>query len=302
MTLRNIAKSLINKCGYDLNLYRVAPKQYEGKSLAFIHIAKCGGTSVDLALRSALAAPNERRINRDATIAASLNTFAASQHELASNIKQQTAFSEHHARQLQTVLAYHLGLNWRFVSGHVAISTAILDGYQSQYDFVTVLRDPIQRFVSNYIYNKMTNTSHIMPPNALSQDNLIAEAQQILTSKRGWHMANTNTMFLTGRYPKDAADASAMQQEVEINLSKFSVVGFLDNLADFEQQCSVLTGRDIKIGQHNITSRFEDEQQMQTKETLREFFASKTSQSKLQTLCASELVNYEKAIARFGHR
>lgn len=300
MTLRNIAESLINKCGYDLSLYRVAPKQYEGKSLAFIHIAKCGGTSVDLALRSALAAPNERRINRDATIAASLNTFAVSQHQLASNIEQQTAFSEHHARQLQTVLAYHLGLNWRFVSGHVAISTAILDGYQSQYDFVTVLRDPIQRFVSNYIYNKMTNTSHIMPPNALSQDNLIAEAQQILTSKRGWHMANTNTMFLTGRYPKDAADALAMQQEVAINLSKFSVVGFLDNLADFEQQCTALTGRNINIGQHNVTSRFEDEQQQIAKNTLKDFFADKSTQQKLNKLCASELANFNNAQDKYG--
>jgi hypothetical protein len=123
----------------------------------------------------------------------------------------------------------------------------------------------------------------------MTKDELWHEADQILNSRRGWHMANTMTMFLTGRYPKDEADAKNMQNEVLNNLSKFSVVGFLNEMPSFEQQLNKLTGKPIQIGKHNTTNDIESAEAQFIRESLKEYFAQDEVLCTLNTLCCNEI-------------
>jgi|TARA_B110000908_G_C10204653_1_gene427081 hypothetical protein len=55
------------------------------------------------------------------------------------------------------------------------VTSNIIEDYQNRYDFITVLRDPVERFISKYIFNKMTNVTSFLIPNNLSFENLEAE-------------------------------------------------------------------------------------------------------------------------------
>lgn len=291
--IKKILKQLTNKAGYEFSLHRISSTEVDenNKNVAFIHIPKCGGVSVDTALRIKLAQLNERKIKRKPLIASSLLNFDK---ELTS-LNDKCDFSEHHNIELQRILTYHLNLNWRYVSGHLPINNKILNHFNSHYNFITVLRNPVERFISNYIFNKQTNTMAIMPPNCLNNlttDELITEAKELLDSRRGWQMANTPSLFLTGRYPKDHNDALTMQNEVADNLAKFEVVGFLDNLAKFEKDILELTHQKIDIQAKNVTKDIATADEKERQNTLKTFFNEPSVLKKLNKLCEVELDNY----------
>jgi hypothetical protein len=283
-------KRFLANQGYEASLHRIANTPYTGQKVAFIHIAKCGGSSVDFALRSALAAPGQRRIDKPASIVSSMATFEGEINNLEDNCR----FSEHHAQHLHKILAYYVPENWQYISGHVTINAQLIERFKDEYAFITILRDPVKRFISNYTFNKLTNKKSIMLPNSLCTDNVVEEAKEILNSKRGWQMANSPTMYLTGRYPTDEADAKAMQKEVASNLSQFKVVGFLDQLDKFTHDCQALTGRDINIGQRNKTEKLNSPEQLRVKATLETFFNDKETKNLVNKLCQFEIENYQE--------
>lgn len=283
-----ILKKLLQSFGYELTVNIVAKENINTKPVVFVHIPKCGGISVDRALREHLARPNEKKLRRKPIIATSLHNF---NREIKS-IDDKCDFSEFHCQQIQTILTYHLNLQWQYLSGHFNVTKRILDEFSDEYNFVTLLRDPVDRFISNYIFNKLTNTFAIMPPSTTSEpmtkEQLWQEADELINSRRGWHMANTMTMFLTGRYPKNPTDAKSMQNEVLDNLSKFTVVGNLNNLSAFEQDLTSALGVDINIGQHNTTKSIGDQTEAFIRQCLKEYFAQQSVQNRLKELCSNE--------------
>jgi hypothetical protein len=253
---------------------------------------------VDRALREQLARPGEKRLRRKPIIATSLHNFNRD----ISTLDDKCDFSEFHCQQIQSILTYHLNLNWHYVSGHINVTKRILDAYSEQYNFVTLLRDPVERLISNYIFNKLTNKFAIMPPSiatkAMTKEELWQEADQILNSRRGWHMANTMTMFLTGRYPKDEQDAKNMQNEVLDNLSKFSVVGQLTKMQTFEQDLSQLIGKPIQIDKHNATKAIESSDAEFIRAALKDYFNQKEVIMMLKKLCQSGSFIYKELVSK----
>ena len=280
--------NLSQRLGYEVSIHRISNHKTSQKPVVFVHIPKCGGVSVDRALREQLALPGEKKIKRKPLIETSLFNFNRS----IVTLDDKCDFSEFHCKQIQHTLVYHLNLNWQYVSGHFNVTKEILAKYHDQYQFVTLLRNPVDRFISNYIFNRLTNQMTIMPPSIASQattkEQLWLEADELINSRRGWHMANTMTMFLTGRYPKDDSDAKAMQNEVLDNLAKFSVVGFLDDMPSFEQQLNGITGKDFQIGKHNTTSAIENAEAQFIRTALKEYFAQDVVKERLASLCSNE--------------
>jgi hypothetical protein len=291
-----LLKNILAKSGYEVSLHRITKTPYTGPKVAFIHIAKCGGSSVDFALRSALAAQSQRRIDKTSTIVSSMASFSGDLQTIEGNCK----FSEHHAEHLHKILAYYLQENWQYVSGHVTINSELIKRFKQEYAFITILRDPVKRLISNYTFNKLTNKKTIMLPNSLNTDNVIQEAKDILNSKRGWQIANSPSMYLTGRYPQNTHDAKVMKLEVANNLAQFKVVGFLDNLDSFTKDCMKLTGRDISIGERNTTAKLNSPEQIRVQTTLKEFFNDKETKQLVNKLCKIEMENYLRAKDKFG--
>ncbi|WP_077536091.1 sulfotransferase family 2 domain-containing protein [Pseudoalteromonas aliena] len=295
MMKQNI-KHLINRLGYDVKLHRIGKAQQNQTKFAFVHVPKSGGISIDLAMREQLAKPGEARFSREGAIEMSLATF----NQEITDLDSITQFSDHHAQQLNGLLAYHLAQNWQYISGHVSTNQHIIENFAQQYHFITVLREPVSRFVSNYIYNKLTNSLPIMAPNNLNSDNLIEEVDLILGHRRGWQMANVMSMCITGRFAKDVTDAEKVQSEFADNLAAYKVVGFLDNLNSFSEKIKQLSNKQINIGNHNTTDSFLDEKKQHVKSTLQSYFNEPNVKTKLEHLCRFDIQNYQRAKDKYS--
>lgn len=295
-SLNQLVKRLLVQYGFDIDVHRCTNHPYNGPNIAFVHIAKCGGVSIDTALRGSLANLKERRIDREASLIASLSDFT----QKINSIDSACDFSEYHAIKLQRLFDQYLALNWQYVSGHVAVNTDTLNRYKEKYAFVTMLRDPVERFISNYIFNKLTNTNTFMLPNNLSTDNVIKEAHEIIGSRRGWHIANIPTMCITGSFPSNIEQAKLLNKTFSENISKFAVVGFLNQTDSFTNQIESLTGRKINICHKNSINNISNAQSNEIKTTLKTFFHQQNTKSKLNKLCKFESINYQNALNNYG--
>ncbi len=293
--MANLVKKAIIQCakaaGYDLKVSRVSCSVPQNK-VAFIHLAKCGGISIDNALREQLAQPGERKIVRSPIIASSLHKFGKE----IKNIDDACEFGEYHINTLQDILLYHLNLSWHYVSGHLAVNQKLLNNYHSQYKFVTVMRNPIERFKSNYIFNKLTNQLAIMPPCINENTDLIKEANEIVFGKRGWQMANMQTAFLVGRYPQNQQDACNMQAEFSHNIKQFTVVGVLEDLSTFTTRCKTTLNIDLNIKKRNQTNTQLTKKQLNTQSELLNYFNEPKVQKKLTELTQFEMQNYQNVV------
>ena len=288
--LKNTILKLVSLGGYEIKLSRISNSPNNQK-VVFIHLAKCGGVSIDNALRTQIAKVGERKIVRSPIIKSSLFTFGRP----VETIEDACDFNELHIKTLQNTLLYHLNLDWRYVSGHLAVNSKLLKAYSNEYKFITVMRDPIARFKSNYIFNKLTNKLNIMPPYSMSERDLIEEADEIIFGRRGWQMANQQTANIIGRYPKDYDDAKSLQRLFNNNISFFSVVGQLENLDSFTEDCNQKLSIDLNIKKRNQTNQGLSTEQLKTKEELENYFQHPKVARHLTKICQYEVKNYHQA-------
>jgi hypothetical protein len=129
--------------------------------------------------------------------------------------------SELHA----ALLLYAMGLPKNgFISGHVPFCRAAADAFGEQWKFVTVLREPVSRFMSEYLYNRFKTSQHFRVEEGLEAYLDTADARRTSTQI---------TNFLTGRRDAYAAPTDRDVDAALDNLRRFTVVGFLDDLDRF---------------------------------------------------------------------
>jgi hypothetical protein len=211
--------------------YGKAVNRFSGNRAVYHHVPKCGGTSVARSLRM-----------RYFLSQASIN--AASSVETLKQLYPGDSKADHYRRLRdfrESLLLYYLYSDVRWVSGHVRFSEVAQQLFSESYKFITVLREPVARYLSNYKYNYMRD----------SYSGTTLELEDYMDTFEGRMQGCLYAEYFSG-LPADADYRSehAISKARE-NLQKFDLVGFTHEMAEFARKSGELLGVSVSIGHEN---------------------------------------------------
>ena len=192
--------------------------------IIYIHVPKCGGSSFGAALRlrhfmsqavidlhpGDPALPAERRL---------LTDYARRRTQLRQLVHQKT----------------------RMISGHVQYDPQLHDGAARDYRFVTLLRDPVSRFVSHYNY---LQRRHPDP----SRPNTLAA---FLDTDDATRLASQYLFYFAGENLAPGQDPAALIARAIAALARFDIIGDLSQPQVFAKQLRRQIGTPLPLWRRN---------------------------------------------------
>jgi hypothetical protein len=209
------------------------------RPMFFLHIEKCGGTAVDEAIRRAYRTLDvttyENLIKLDSAAA-----YRASQ-----------ALGRPTWEYREELARYYLERdNSRFVTGHFQVSEELVTDYKERFSFLTVLREPVAKFVSHYFFNRYKDDDHGRIEVGLAEYLETGRARDICTDY-------VQLLTGTGDAPAEDAHSAERLEHAKRTLDKFALVGVLEDLPsfvdDFEDRFGA--GLDVMSRNRNPASR-----------------------------------------------
>lgn len=240
--------------------------------VVFHHVPKCGGTSVGRAIRKRYLLSQETVLPEE--------TYRA--------MEQFCGHSDHDRLILdvldlrEQMLLYHMFRDVRCIAAHVRFSSIAWQRFRDRYAFITILREPVERFVSNYNWSRNRPGAHA---------HIEEELDAYLETDRARRMGAFYVEFFCGM-PKDAdiCGPDAIRSAIE-NLDRFDVVGFLDDLQDFQAALHRRLGARIRIGHENRSS-------VSSSRAVDRLSAEQ--RQRVTDLCAPDIAVWDAARARRG--
>jgi hypothetical protein len=228
--------------------------------MVFIHVPKCGGRSIDKGLRRAYRALPVRQRGRIVQL----------KEKATSNASDDTDWSVWQLRE--GLLEYYLAHDdVQYLSGHFQIDRATVERRADEWRFVTVLRNPVDRWLSHYFFNRYKPGDHY----GIDQD-----LEQFLNTDRAAAYGRTFVDY----FSEDGPD------EAKATLEQFDVVGFLDDLNDFRDRVVSYLGERPEILHHNSNP---------VAKRKRKELVTPAIRDEVRELCGPDLDVYEWARERF---
>ena len=230
------------------------------KRLCFVHVPKCGGTSLNEAFKKSvgISSLSLRGVKIDAAKTMkeakrkNMNTLALRQEKLISKLQNK---------------------RFRYVKGHVRCTSEVRAQFEKDWVFVTVMRDPVKRWISQYFFNLHKTNPHTKHDLALDE---YLESDIARTSGAIYLDFFTNGEDLTS--DKAAKEAIA-------NIEAFPLVGVLEKKDAFKDRFKEIMGTELQtIGNRNTNPLSKDQMKKQV---------SDAQMAKIREFCAPDLQVYE---------
>ncbi|PSO83052.1 MAG: hypothetical protein BRC41_12785 [Cyanobacteria bacterium QH_9_48_43] len=211
-----------------LELIRRPSRDADDQRIFFLHLPKCGGVSVNMAMRRAFGAQKVDGLNPNAS----------------------RRVAERRGKDLRrfrtSLLFYYMAMeNVNVISGHFSWNDDVYEQFSKKWAYVTVLRDPIRRWFSHYFYNRHKSGGYL---------GIEKDLPTFLHSERAREMGTHYTRRLSS---PEATELNQAVGQAKVNLEKFEVLGLLDDMDAFADQFSSQFGVRLNIPTKN-TSPMED--------------------------------------------
>jgi hypothetical protein len=251
---------------------RSAKSKLEDKLLpapvVYHHVPKCGGTSVGRALRQRYILSQETVVPEESFRAFEAFTGRTDRGQMLVDVLDLR----------EQMMLYHLFRGVSCFSGHVRFSNRAFELFSSKYKFITILREPVARFISHYFWSHGKPGAHAR---------IEEEFAPFLETERARLLGATYSEYFCG-LPKDTDFSSdvAIAAAIE-NLGRLDVVGRLDDLADFEQRLRLAVGARIRIGHEN---------KMRQTAALKTSVVTPELRKKVEALCAPDIAIWQAMV------
>jgi len=245
--------------------------------IVFVHIPKCGGTSISSAIMDSYKTFNPKSVQ------GFVNINADSSLKSAVKLDGMNAFEDDFMNILkhrEYLLFYFMNLEQtRFIHGHVGFSERAHEEFRDRYAFITILRDPVKRWISAFLYNKYRDECAWK---------ISDELEEYLESKRGRSNGHEYVKKLLGEVGPDIDYASEEAiQKARNNLEKFDIVGFLEDLGDFRRKFRNRFRVDLRIENINRGPK--------SGAFVKEIFTEKMEE-RIREICRPDLAIYRHAL------
>jgi hypothetical protein len=197
------------------------------KKICFSHVPKCAGAALGHAIARRYGILDRILIR---------NFHLES--EASGNASKATSVPVRDLRE--NVLAYVLAEGkYKYVSGHFRCRPATVAAFREEWHFITMLRHPIDRWISGYVYDRYKLLSW-------AQTDLSVE--QFLESRRG-RINGMMYLIYFSNIPQGPLISNYQQyvDEAEANLRSFALVGILENLEEVAQTFCGILGKPLKV-------------------------------------------------------
>lgn len=231
---RNVRRSRV----YGGRLLRTVGNRPLLSNCCFYHIPKSGGTSLAEALQAAV--PIGRHIGE-----APANTTRRAAAIVHSGEDDEIAFYDDGERAAEVfalreaMLIAFMANDAALVHGHMLFSRKADKHFGGRYKYVTMLRDPAARVISNYRAAKRAGY-------------VTSEFGAYLETTIGRAHATHNLRYFSGRPHVAEADIPEALDEAKAALNKFSVIGFVDQMDAFLDRFEAVFGARLSIGRYNV--------------------------------------------------
>jgi hypothetical protein len=181
----------------------------------------------------------------------------------------------------EKLLLYEMGrAHIRYITGHYPLSETALAEFGEDWNIVTVLRHPVDRWLSEYFYNRHKQSQYF----AHDQD-----IEEYLDSHTGRVQARMYVRWFSGELSDDWSNAPV--DRALRNLDRLAVVGVLEHLDRFRDAFRDRFGVTLRIPRLNRNPQTAEQQARVLSDAVR---------ARIEALCADDLQIYHHALNRIG--
>ena len=237
----------------------------------FCHIPKCAGTALSKAISRQVYPAYQQLL---------IPNYAVNL-EAGKNAASICHLSKVEARQV--INAYNLSLDkYKYGHGHVYCRPDLVDAFRDQWHFITILRNPIERWISEYTYN--TYKSHKWAKNILS-------LEDYLLSEKGKGTAESFLRYFSNiPYPYEGETQIYIEEAVK-NLRSFSVVGTLEDFDGWCNRFETVFGTKLVVKRTNTSPKKETSEQIKNDDRIMKMIAK---------LCESDMQIYQRIVEQIN--
>ena len=229
------------------------------KKICFIHIPKCGGVSVNDGIKKSLG------LGKISLQSARIKASRTKKEAIAAGME----ILEYREKRLVEKLK---SKRIRYLRGHVRCTSKVRQQFEKDWNFITILRNPVDRWISEYFYNLSKKSSHYRTNLTLNE---------YLESENGIEAGTVYIRYFTDN--KNDTVQKLMDQTVH-NLESFKLVGILEKLNEFQSQYELIFGKKLILANKNLNpiSKTEIDKQVSPQQI-----------SQIEDLCASDIQVYQ---------